>query len=381
MRDARAYLDYNATAPVRPEAVDAMNEAIRTGGNASSIHQEGRAARALVEQARGRVAAALNAPREGVIFTSGGTEANNLALRAIARRGMFTTVLVGATEHPSVLQAAKVCGLDMRVIGVDAQGIVDLDELEHELALNAGQALVSLMLVNNETGAVEPVREAAALAHRHQCIIHTDAVQAVGKIETDFGGLGVDLMSVSAHKVGGPQGAGALVAREGLAFEPEMVGGGQELRRRAGTENLPGIVGFGAALQAACGEIDTFAAVSKLRDRIEAQVLESDASVTVFSSGVPRLPNTSCFARPGLSAELALIALDLNGVAVSSGSACSSGKVARSHVLGAMGVEDRLVECAIRVSLGWASSAADAERFGTAWKDIVKGRAMAGAAA
>lgn len=351
----RVYLDHNATSPLKESARQAMLSAFELGGNASSIHEEGRKAHAVLDDARESVARALGVIAPMVVFTSGGSEANNLALKGAP----VERLIVSAIEHPSVLEAARGAGKKVDILPVDGEGLVDLAALER--LLRAGpKALVSVMLANNETGVIEPLRDVAALAHEHGALVHTDAVQALGKIPVNFGLLGVDLLSVSAHKLGGPPGAGALVVRDGLALAPLIHGGGQELRRRAGTENLVAIAGFAAAAQEKRLEI------KPLRDHLEERL----EGAVIFGAGAERLPNTSCFALPGLSAETLLMALDLAGFAVSSGSACSSGKVAKSHVLAAMGVAPELAASALRASLGWTTTPEHIDQFISAWNRI-----------
>jgi cysteine desulfurase len=351
----RVYLDHNATSPLKESARQAMLSAFELGGNASSIHAEGRKAHAVLDDARENVARALSVIAPMVVFTSGGSEANNLALKGAP----VERLIVSAIEHPSVLEAARGAGKQVDILPVDGEGRVDLVVLES--LLKAGpKALVSVMLANNETGVIEPLRDVAALAHAHGALVHTDAVQALGKIPVNFGLLGVDLLTVSAHKLGGPLGAGAIVVRDGLALTPLIHGGGQELRRRAGTENLGAIAGFAAAAQEKRLEI------KPLRDHLEERL----EGAVIFSAGAERLPNTSCFALPGLSAETLLMALDLAGFAVSSGSACSSGKVAKSHVLAAMGVAPELAASALRVSLGWTTRLEHIDQFISAWSRI-----------
>jgi len=351
----RTYLDHNATSPLRPAAKSAMLRAMDVTGNASSVHAEGRAARQALEDARDQVAQAVGAIAPMVVFTSGGSEANNLALKGAP----VERLIVSAIEHPSVLEAAKASGMPVSLIPVDGNGIVNLAALAK--LLEGPKALVSVMLANNETGVIQPVRDVVALAQSHGALVHTDAVQALGKMPVNFGLLGVDLMTLSAHKLGGPVGAGALIVRDGLALEPLVHGGGQELRRRAGTENLVSIAGFGAAAS------ETLNSIKMLRDELE---LSLEAAV-IFGAGVERLPNTSCFALPGLNAETLLMAFDLEGIAVSSGSACSSGKVAKSHVLAAMGIAPEISGAAIRVSLGWNTTIEHIHHFTATWRKIV----------
>lgn len=361
-RSMRIYLDHNATSPLRETARTAMLAALGLKGNASSIHAEGRAARASLDASREAVARALGAIAPMVVFTSGGSEANNLALKgAPAER-----LIVSAVEHPSVIEAAKACRKPVDILPVDGAGVVDLTALDRLLATGP-KALVSVMLANNETGVIQPVREVTALTQKHGALVHCDAVQALGKIAVNFGLLGVDTLSVSAHKLGGPVGAGALVIRDGLPLTALIQGGGQELRRRAGTENVAAIAGFAAAAE------DKRLDIRHLRDALEARL----EGAVIFGAGAERLPNTSCFALPGLSAETALMALDLAGIAVSSGSACSSGKVAKSHVLAAMGVSPELAGNVIRVSLGWTTTAEDIEHLITAWGRLAARRKAA----
>ena len=377
MNSKRLYLDYNATAPLRPEARAAMLDAIDVVGNASSVHGEGRAARARVEAARAEVARLVGGDAKLVTFTSGGTEANNTILTPDWTRAgkphRFDRLLVGATEHPSVLAGGRFPPEHVRQIPVDRDGIVDLDALRAMLAEGDGPALVSVMAANNETGVIQPVAKISAIAHEAGAVVHADAIQAVGRIPVAIASLGVDALTLSAHKIGGPQGAGAIVrASEDLAFQPLLTGGGQERRGRAGTENVAAIVGFGVAAGSALADLDRAHIWPALRDEIASVVSASGRQVTVFGEGVDRLPQTLCLAVTGISAETLVIALDLAGVAVSSGSACSSGKVAPSHVLAAMGVRPELARAAIRISLGWESGKSDLDLFASAWGGVLK---------
>jgi len=354
-----AYLDWNATAPVRPEVVEAMSEALRCTGNPSSVHRWGRAARQAIERARAQVAALVGAAPAEVIFTSGGTEANHLALRGVHEH----RVLISTIEHESV--RAAVAGATL--IPVTREGVVDLAALEALLAAEDQPAVVSIMLANNETGAIQSVAEAAAIARRHRALLHCDAIQGAGKIPVDFRALGADLLSISAHKLGGPPGVGALVARDGVPLSPLQRGGGQERGRRAGTENLPGIVGFGVAAELAGRESLPSAGIAELRDAAEAALTAAAPEARVFGKTVQRLPNTLCIGMPGVAASTQVMALDLAGVMVSAGAACSSGKVRRSHVLAAMGASAVEAESAIRVSLGWSTTVAEIEQLVAAW--------------
>ena len=369
----RVYLDWNATTPLRPEAREAMAAAWDLSGNPSSVHAEGRQARRLVEEARVRVAGAVGAVPRNVIFTSGGTEANALALTPGLRRASGLPVqrlVVSAIEHASVLAGGRFRAEAVSTIGVTRAGLLDLDGLRSALA-GGPPALVSVMLANNETGAVQPVAEAAEIVHAAGGLLHVDAIQAVGKISFDINVMKADLVTLSAHKIGGPKGVGAVLLAEGLAGpEPLLRGGGQELGRRAGTENVAGIAGFGAAVKAAMDALAIDATrLESLRNRLESGLVLTPG-VIVFSRDAPRLPNTTLFTVPGLKAETAVIGFDLAGFAVSSGSACSSGKVQPSHVLEAMGAGPELAQGAVRLSLGWSTSDADIDRCLEAWRKL-----------
>jgi len=358
------YLDWNATTPLRPEAAAAMSEVLARCGNPSSVHRWGRAARQAIEQARFTVAALLDTPAEGVVFVSGGTEANHLALLGSGR----DRVLVSAVEHDSVLRAAP----EAERISVDCDGVVVLDTLDRLVAADPRPALVSVMLANNETGVVQPVAAIGAIARTHGALFHCDAVQAAGKITLDARTIGADFVTLSAHKLGGPPGIGALVVTGELELTPLLHGGGQERGRRAGTENLVGIAGFAAAAVAATEEIAVYDRVRALRDALESGLAAIAPDAVVLGAAAPRLPNTAAIAMPGVAAETQVIALDLDGVMVSAGAACSSGKVGPSHVLEAMGVGPDLVGSTIRVSLGWDSSEADVAHFLRAWTRLYR---------
>jgi len=338
-----------------------MERALEIGGNPSSIHAAGRASRAEIERAREQVAKRASVPAGEIVFTSGGTEANALALRGAvegaAEAGLrITRLFVSAIEHDSVIAAAealaeKTPGSRLQFIPVDGNGVADLDALSGMLREGKGRALVALMAANNETGVVQPVVEAAAIARAAGALLFVDAVQAFGKMPLPE----ADYLSISAHKIGGPQGIGALIVRRDAPLLHQLVGGGQERGLRAGTENVAGIAGFGAAAEAAAPRD------SGLRDRFETQLRALAPDVTIFGANAERLSNTSNFALPGIAAETAIISLDLDGVMVSSGAACSSGKVRPSHVLKAMGVPDEIARCALRASFGWNSTAADVD--------------------
>ena len=339
-----AYLDANATEPLRPEARAAVLAALDVVGNPSSVHHAGRAARRVLEDSRRVVASRFGGDPAGIVFTSGGTEANALA---VAGLGAGRRLVIGATEHDAIRAAAP----GAAVIPVDRDGIADLDALERLVA--KGPALVCLMLANNETGTIQPVVEAAAICRRHGALLHVDAVQAAGRIEVDLRALGADGMALSSHKLGGPKGAGALLLADGRDVCPLIAGGGQERGRRGGTPALPAIAGFAAAAEAPRPEL------APMRQAVERAAAAAGAIVL---GGATRLPNTACLALPGVKAETQVIALDLAGVQVSAGAACSSGKVASSHVLAAMGLGPLAAE-AIRVSLPWNASWADVEAF------------------
>jgi len=366
----RVYLDWNATAPMRPQAKAAMLQAMDLQGNPSSIHAEGRAARKIIEDARANIAKALGARSADVVFTSGGTEANALALMPGLRRDrdVATRLIVSAIEHASVRSGGRFPVEDIQTAPVTPAGVVDLERLRALLA-DGAPALVSVMLANNETGAIQPIAEIAELVHAAHGILHVDAVQGFGKINIDINKLGADLLSISAHKIGGSKGVGALVLTERVTgFEPFITAGGQEKGRRGGTENLPGIAAFGAAVAA---HLETGAAamarMQKLRSKFEAGLRAVTPELVIFSSDVPRVPNTTLFAAPGMKAETAVIAFDLEGMAVSSGSACSSGKVHASPVLTAMGVKPEVAQGAVRLSLGWDTTEAEIQYLLEAW--------------
>lgn len=382
----RVYLDHNATSPLRPEARAAMAAALDRPGNALSVHAEGRAARAIVEKARRQVAAATGAEADEVVFTGGGTEANALALRgaiqAAASAGeRVTRLIVSAIEHDSVRATAAACedafaGVRVVTCPVTGDGVLDLAELKRLLNEGKGRALVSAMAANNETGVIQPISQAAALAKAVGARLHCDAVQALGKVPVNIAAMGADYVSLSAHKAGGPQGVGALIVRQGASLAPQLLGGGQEFGRRAGTHNVAGIAAFGAAVEAATNELPT----EGRRTALERRLKNACPQARIMGESVPRLANTVCIAAPSVPSENMVIALDLDGFSVSAGAACSSGKVTQSHVLTAMGVEPHVAASAIRVSFGWDTKDEDLTAFVDAWARIVA-RAEARAAA
>ncbi len=373
---SRVYLDHNATAPMRPEVKAAMTAALDITGNPSSAHSEGRKARAAIEEARESVARLVGAKPSEVVFTSGASESN-----AWVMAQPWNTLLVSGIEHESVLGPARANRAARFEFGADADGVARVEAIADQVLLRSAprRAIVSLQLANNETGVLQPVAEAAAFAHEHGLLVHTDAVQAAGRVPIDVHRLGVDLMSLSAHKLGGPKGIGALIVRDRLDLVPLIRGGGQERRRRAGTENLPAIVGFGAAAEAALAGLSEMPRLAALRDRLEDDVRRISPSAHVIGASVPRLANTSVIALPGTSSETLVIRLDLAGIAVSAGSACSSGKVGRSHVLDVMGLDDEIAKSAIRISLGADTAEQDIAAFIAAWTAIAHQRAAVAA--
>lgn len=362
MSAGRTYLDWNATAPLRPEARAACLAALDVVGNPSSPHAEGRRTRAIVEDAREQVAALVGATPAEVVFTSGGTEANNAVLAA-----GWDTIVLSRIEHGSVLAPARAAKARIVELAVGDDGVV---RMHAPVDASSGRSLLSLQMANNETGVIQPVAEAAASARAQGFFVHTDAVQAAGRIAVDARALDVDCLTLSAHKIGGPKGVGALVIQSRASLPALIAGGGQERRRRAGTENVAAIAGFGAAAEAARRDLGRMRDVAVLRDRLEAQVLAVTPAAVVIGADAARLPNTTNIALPGTSAETLVIALDLAGIAVSAGAACSSGKVGTSHVLAAMGLEATHARGAIRVSLGWSSTDDDVAAFVEAWRRV-----------
>jgi cysteine desulfurase len=375
---ARVYLDWNASAPMRPAAHAALCAALELAGNPSSVHREGRAAHKLIEEAREQIGTLVNADPRNVTFTSGGTEANVLALSPLwqvgAEQHRLTCLLVSAVEHPSVLAGGRFAPDAVEKLPVDRHGVIDLGALTRRLESLGRDVLVSLMAANNETGVIQPVAAAAEVVHRHGGLLHVDAVQAASRMPLDIAALGADLLTLSAHKMGGAKGAGALVRRDEALHlsDPMMRGGRQERGARAGTENVAAIAAFGAAAAVSADLSAETAQVARLRDRLEAGLRAVTPEAIIFGADLPRLPNTTLVAMPGAKAETLVIAFDLDGVALSSGSACSSGKVAPSHVLAAMGVAPELARGAIRVSLGATSTDADVDRFIQVWQKLTK---------
>lgn len=358
----RVYLDYNATAPVPDAVVDAVAEALRNGGNASSIHEDGRRARAMVEEARAAVARLIGAGPDQITFTGSGTEASNQILRTCGR----DRVIVSAIEHEAVTFATE----NPEILPVLPSGVVDLDALEAMLSTDGRPAVVGIMLANNETGVIQPVADAARIAHAHGALLHCDAVQALGKIPVDTEALGADSYAFSAHKIGGPQGIGVLVLRTPGIARRFVHGGGQERGLRAGTESVAAIVGFCRAAALAAERLEAFGQLAGLRDEMVARLRDIAPEVVLFGEEADRLPNTAKISMPGVSSETQVMAMDLAGISLSAGSACSSGTVEPPYVLTAMGVPDDLAITAIRVSMGWDTVPADIERFIDAWGEL-----------
>ena len=371
----RVYLDHNATVPIRPEVLDTMSEVLQIGGNASSVHAEGRKARQFLEVARENIATFVDGETGGVIFTGGGTEACNLALQTRkAPKGVIRRILVSSIEHAAVLapldDLTENEDISITHLPVSEQAVVDLKALSTALE-DPSPALVVVMAANNETGVIQPIAEIGAMVRSHGSLFFCDAIQAAGKIPLSMKGMNIDILSLSAHKIGGAAGVGALVVRDGIVLKPLLRGGGQELRRRAGTENLAGCVGFGLAARLAMQGLSSYSNLSTLRDDLESQLADSFPEISIFAEGTHRLPNTSCFALPDMRAETMVMSLDLAGIAVSSGAACSSGKVTRSHVLEAMGVKHNLLEGTIRISLGHTNTVSDIHQLISALKSHV----------
>lgn len=364
MHRAPTYLDYNATAVIRPQVIDLVKDVMAETGNASSIHTHGQKARGRVEKAREQVASLINVKPEQVIFTSGATESNNTVLCPYAQK----RALISAIEHLAVLQPLP----QAEKIPVTKNGTVDLDAFEKMLGTGELPAIISVMLVNSETGVIQPVKEIAAMARARNVLVHSDAVQALGRIPLDFHELGLDYMSLSAHKMGGPQGVGALVIRDGVPFEKFMKGGTQERLMRAGTVNVAGIAGFGLAAEIAEHDLKEYARITSLRDSMEDRMKAIEPSIIICGSQAPRVGNTSSLSLPGVSAQTQMMSLDLAGIAVSSGSACSSGSFKPSHVLQAMGFTEEESKTALRISLGWATTPDEIDHFVEAWSTMVQ---------
>ncbi len=375
MTATRTYLDHNASSPLRPAARAAMLAALEATGNPSSVHAEGRRVRAIIDTAREQVAALVGAKPSEVVFTSGASEGNNCVMAA-----GWKTICVSGIEHDSVLAPARASGAKVIALPASQDGVVDLQSVAEQLAHAASggaRALLSVMMANNETGVIEPVNEAAALAREHGLSLHVDAVQGPGRLPVNFAELGADTIVISAHKLGGPRGVGALIVRDGVNVPALIKGGGQERRRRGGTENVGGIAGFGAAAAEVAREADAIARMRALRDRLEAGVMAVTPNAIIVGRDAPRIANTSCIAVPGKPAETVVIRLDLEGIAISAGAACTSGKVGANSVLEAMGLGADIARSAVRISLGPQTREDDIAAFLAAWEKIAGRAALA----
>lgn len=357
------YLDYNATALMKPAVIEEMARVMAIGGNPSSVHAVGRGAKAILEQSRQTIGRMINCRPQKVTFTGGGTEANNIALKATGR----DHIIIAATEHDSIAGIKDNFSGTVHCLSVDQNGKVSPEELTEALQDIPEKTLVSIMLANNETGVVQDIKTLAEITHAAGALFHTDAIQALGKIPVDFRALGVDMMSLSAHKISGPQGVGALVALEKIDIKPIIFGGGQEVGRRSGTENLAGIAGFAKAVSMVPKSLNVMDHLKEMRDRLEQEISRHAPDAVFYGASSDRLPNTTTILMPGVASETQVMAFDLDGICVSSGSACSSGKVKPSHVVSAMGARQDQALSTIRVSLGWQTTPQDVDSFIAAW--------------
>ncbi|NNL89809.1 MAG: cysteine desulfurase [Marinicaulis sp.] len=365
----RHYLDHNATAPVRPEVIEAVAAAMAHDGNSLSVHEEGRKVRKILEDARESVRALVNAPVNGVIFTSGGTESIHYALHGLVKPHTIATIFVSSIEHAAVKANAETTGANLEFIPATPCGLVDLDWLTDRLAKfdteRDGGFVVCIMFANNETGVIQPVAEAAAITHDAGGLLFCDAAQAAGKVPVNFVVSGADVMSLTGHKFGGPLGVGAVIAGPNLPLDPVMRGGGHEENRRAGTHNVPGVAGLGVAAKLAKESLARASEIAVMRDAMQAAA--EGAGAKIWGKENERLPGTLCLSAPGFSGATQMMTMDLAGLAVSAGTACSSGKTKPSHVLTAMGASEEEATSAIRISLGWNSTQDDADAFIREW--------------
>ncbi|MFA5898510.1 MAG: cysteine desulfurase family protein [Hyphomicrobium sp.] len=370
----RSYLDHNASAPLRPAARAAMLAACEATGNPSSVHAEGRRARAIIEKAREDVAMLVGAKPSEVIFTSGATEANNTVMAA-----GWNAICVSAIEHDSVLAPARACGAKVIALPATSGGLVELPSVAEALTHVAagGRVLLSVMIANNETGVIQPIGEAAELARTLGVSLHVDAVQGPGRLPVDFATLGADTLTISSHKLGGPRGVGALIVRDGVSLPALLKGGGQERRRRGGTENVTGIAGFGAAAADVARDRDAIKRAAVLRDRLEDGVLAATPEATIIGRNADRIGNTSCIALPGKAAETMVIRMDMEGIAISAGAACTSGKVGANPVILAMGLGESIARAAVRISLGPETNEDEVAAFLAAWRKVADGAVLA----
>lgn len=361
----RIYLDYNATCPMRPEVIEATTSAMAISGNPSSVHHEGRQARKLIEAARTKVSELIGCSAKQVIFTSGATETNNMLLKGYAPH---RRLLVGSIEHSSVVKS----GVDVEYLPVLSNGLIDLEALKNILDNSTEPTFVSIMTVNNETGIIQPIKDIAALVKNFDCVFYTDSAQAAGRIPIDFNAMGVDFMGLSAHKIGGPQGVGAIIMAKGTNPPALLHGGGQERNQRAGTENVAGIHGFGVAADIALNGLEDYKNLATYQTQIETTVKASCSDIVINGADAPRVANTTSLCLKNFDAQTFLMSLDLEGIAISTGSACSSGVVKASHVLKAMGHSDENAKSGLRISTGWATTQDDIDAFIKAWNKIIE---------
>ncbi len=373
------YLDYNATAPLHKNVIKKIQSLkFEDFGNPSSVHKTGRNSKKIVEEVRRNILSILNAKNYDLIFTSGATESNNLAIKGIIKKNNIKTIYSLETEHASVVDVLKSLDIQKRFFKINANGTVNLNEIEEILSKETGQFLVSIMFANNESGIIHSIKDISKIVKKYNGIIHCDGVQSLGKIDIDLNDLDLDLFSISSHKIGGPTGIGALLISSRNNISPEIVGGGQEKNLRSGTENFLGILGFGEVIN----EVHNLSKicnseVKNNRDFLEANLKKLSNEIKIFGEDTKRLGNTCYFAYPSMTSENQVIALDQKGIFVSSGAACSSGKVEPSHVLKAMKVDDKYIHSAIRVSLGWDSTKDQIETFLNVWKtDCFKNGAL-----